>query len=222
MPSHGTLSNVNGFPGWYVQFQIDVLSQLPRPGELSEDVADGWHNNRGAMKKALRDALVPPSEVEPEPKQLPMSITLNTDATPFVPSGLGLQGKGAEHKGMGTVTLEKRADGQLYVNGVKVERYLSPNQKDGNTIKGYDLAKELKDEPTLNACILDALYENQQLIPDGWENGLTYFWATKFRRADGGVFVGCLGRRGGRWCRGCGWLGLDWSDDGPAARLAEN
>jgi len=57
MPKHGTISSE--FPGWYVQFQTDVLLQLPRPGELSERVADRLHNNRGQMKKALRTALCP-------------------------------------------------------------------------------------------------------------------------------------------------------------------
>jgi hypothetical protein len=177
-----------------------------------------------ARRDAVRVALgldLAVSEPEP-PKPPPMSITLDTDVTPFIPSGLSLQGKGAEHRGMGRVTLEKRADGQLYVNGRKVERYLSPNQKDGNTIQGYELAKELKDEPTLNACILDALYENQQLIPDGWENGLTYFWATKFRLADGDVFVEYLYRYDGRWYRHYYWLAYDWYGSKPAARLAQN
>jgi hypothetical protein len=59
MPKHGTIST--DFPGWYVQFQTDVLLQLPRPGELSERAADRLHNNRGLMKKALRTALCPPA-----------------------------------------------------------------------------------------------------------------------------------------------------------------
>jgi hypothetical protein len=58
MPNHGTISNE--FPGWYVQFQADILLQLPRPDEISEDVASGWHSNRGAMKQVLRTALCPP------------------------------------------------------------------------------------------------------------------------------------------------------------------
>jgi hypothetical protein len=57
MPKHGTIST--DFPGWYVQFQTDVLLQLPRPNELSECVADRLHNSRGLMKKALRTALCP-------------------------------------------------------------------------------------------------------------------------------------------------------------------
>jgi hypothetical protein len=91
--SHGTLSNE--FPGWYITFQTDVLSQLPRPGELSEDVADGWHTNRESMKRVLREALLPPdnSAVEPapvsEPAPQPLLIpvgTVNIAATmePFV------------------------------------------------------------------------------------------------------------------------------------------
>jgi hypothetical protein len=224
MPSHGTLSNGNGFPGWYVQFQIDVLSQLPRPGELSEDVADGWHNNRGAMKKALRDALVPPSEVESEPKQLPMSITLNTDATPFVPSNMSLQGEGTEHCGMGVVTLENSEDGQLYANGVKVELYISSNQKGGDdSIRGYELAKELKDEPTLNARILDALYENQWLIPDDWGyDGPVYFWATKFRDKAKRICIGYIFRRAdGTWYRCHDSVGFRFARHASAARLAK-
>jgi hypothetical protein len=57
MPKHGTIST--DFPGWYVQFQTDVLLQLPRPDELSKCVADRLHNNRGLMKKSLRAALCP-------------------------------------------------------------------------------------------------------------------------------------------------------------------
>jgi hypothetical protein len=86
--SHGTLSN--DFPGWYVTFQTDILSQLPRPGELSEDVADGWHANRESMKRALSEALCPPT-VKPEPQPvLPIlkfidTVTLPARTTRFVP-----------------------------------------------------------------------------------------------------------------------------------------
>jgi hypothetical protein len=55
MPKHGTISTE--FPGWYVQFQTDVLLQLPRPDEISEGVAAKLHSNRGLMKRALRKAL---------------------------------------------------------------------------------------------------------------------------------------------------------------------
>jgi hypothetical protein len=62
MSKHGTISS--GFPGWYIQFQTDVLLQLPRPNELSKSVADKLHSDRGLMKKALRAALnLPTSKV---------------------------------------------------------------------------------------------------------------------------------------------------------------
>jgi hypothetical protein len=60
MQDHGTLSTEVEILPWYIQFQTDVLSQLPRPGEISQDIAAGWHDNRGAMKKALYETLLPP------------------------------------------------------------------------------------------------------------------------------------------------------------------
>lgn len=76
MSHHGTLSNE--FPGWYIQFQADVLLQLPRPDALSKDVADGWHNNRGAMKKALRQTLCPPETPTPSAKPCIHMQAVNT------------------------------------------------------------------------------------------------------------------------------------------------
>jgi hypothetical protein len=55
---HGTISTP-AFPGWYVQFQADVLLQLPRPTEITEELASGWHDHREGMKKTLRKAFVP-------------------------------------------------------------------------------------------------------------------------------------------------------------------
>lgn len=58
MPRHGTPSAI---PGWYIKFQTSVLESLPRPGEISEDVATGWNDNRGALAKSFRELLAPPS-----------------------------------------------------------------------------------------------------------------------------------------------------------------
>lgn len=57
MADHGTTSNRD--LGWYIQFQTDVLSQLPRPGQISEEIARGWHKNREALKRALGKTLLP-------------------------------------------------------------------------------------------------------------------------------------------------------------------
>ena len=46
-------------PGWYIEFQANVLGQLPRPGQINKAIAEGWNNNQNAMKKVLADALLP-------------------------------------------------------------------------------------------------------------------------------------------------------------------
>jgi len=45
-------------PGWFVEFQMAVLRNLPR--DIPADVAAGWSNNGAALKSALRLALTPP------------------------------------------------------------------------------------------------------------------------------------------------------------------
>ena len=45
--------------GWYRQLWLDVLSQLPKPEEISQEVAEGWHDNRAALRKGLLELLVP-------------------------------------------------------------------------------------------------------------------------------------------------------------------
>ena len=149
-----------------------------------------------------------------------MSIVIDSDLNPNVPSGLYLTGEGTEHRKMGKITLEKRDDGKLYANGKEVVRYLSPNQQNGKVIQGHKLRKELKDKQVLNACIMDALRANPQLIPDEWKTGYTYFWGTIFRGADGLLCVGDLCWFGDRWFWGCGWLGSGWRSGSPAASLA--
>lgn len=190
--------------------------------------ADGveWE---GAFKKFLRkepcwandDAKsVASAGPKPEPTPLQMSITIDGDLGPKVPSGLYLTGEGTEHRKMGKITLEKREDGKLYANGVEVVRYLSPQQQNGKSIQGHRLHAELKDKQVLNACIMDALLANPQLIPDDWKTGYTYFWGTIFRRADGRLCVRFLYWGGGRWDWGYDWLDGGWHGLSPAASLA--
>jgi len=157
---------------------------------------------------------------QPQSAPLPISIVIDGDLNPNVPSGLYLTGEGTEHRKMGKITLEKRTDGKLYANAVKVVRYLSPNQQKGKSSQGHKLRKELKDKQVLNACIMDALLANPQLIPDEWKTGCTYFWGTTFRRALGSLYVECLYWRDGQWHWGYRWLGSDWDSSRPAAVLA--
>lgn len=216
MPNHGTLSiEDEQAPGWYRQFLADAVLQLPGPSEISQGIALGWHNNRGAMKKAFREALLPPDK-----RVRSVAITVDCDYDPHIPPSFLLTGKGTKHRWMGMITLEKR-DGKLYANGHEVVRYLSPNQQNGKIIQGHKLRKELKDKQALNACILDVLLSHPELIPDEWKTGVTYFWGTIFRMADEGLCVL------GLWWSGCGWtwlhhwLGVGWDASKPAACLAD-
>ena len=188
-----------------------------------------------AFKKFLRKEpcwtngdpkLAAPTELKPESAPLPMSIVIDGNLNPNVPSGLYLDGEGTEHRKMGKVTLEKRDDGKLYANGKEVVLDLSPNQKNGKTIQGHELRKELKNKQVLNACIMDALRANTQLIPESWkqdEQGRTryiYFWGTIFRSANGSLYVEYLCWDGGQWRWGFSWLGSGWDVNNPAASLA--
>lgn len=170
-----------------------------------------WANDNGS-KAAV------PTESGPEPA-LPTFVIVDCDLNPRIPSSLYLTGEGTEHRKMGKMILEKR-DGKLYANGREVVRYLSPNQQNGKTIQGHKLRKELKNKQVLNACILDALLANPQLIPDDWKTGVTYFWGTIFRSADGLLYVKYLVWFGGRWYWLYRWLGRDWDSRDPAASLA--
>ncbi len=180
--------------------------------------ADAWGNE---FKKFLRkEPCWTNGDAKPQTALLPMSIVIDGDLNPKIPSGLYLTGEGTEHRKMGKITLEKRADGKLYANGKEVVRYLSSKQKDGKYIQGHKLHKELKDKQVLNACILDALLANTQLIPDEWRAGYTYFWGTIFCSAGGNLCVGDLCWRGDGWNWYCSWLAHDWNDLDPAASLA--
>lgn len=54
--THGTPSEIDGR---YIQFQTEVLRQLPRPGLLDEQIIDGWLANRSALKSVLHAAILP-------------------------------------------------------------------------------------------------------------------------------------------------------------------
>ena len=153
----------------------------------------------------------------PKPELAPMSIWVDCDLDPRIPSGLYLTGEGTEHHKMGTILLEKRTDGKLYANGREVVRYLSPNQQGSRTMRGHKLRKELKDKQVLNACILDALLMNPQLVPDEWKIGVTHFWGSIFRDASGYLYVRCVSWGGEEWDWYYDHLGCEWDSFDPVA-----
>jgi len=114
---------------------------------------------------------------------LRMSIAIDSDSDPE--HSLHPDWKLEEHRKMGMVKLEKRPDGNLYVNGIEVARGIFAEQKTHDGPAPYIIRGELKDKQVLNARIMDVLYYEQQLIPDAWKIGCTCFWGTIFHDSDG-------------------------------------
>ena len=211
------------------KFSGVVIANLP---EIDSELASDFESNgdavaiilEGAMTRENLDAalIALGKKRKPEPPKS-LKATLNTDAAPNLPAGFNLTAKGTKHRRMGTVEVEKRLDGQLYVNGMKVVRYLSSNQQNGKVIQGHKLRLELEkeNEPScLNATFRDFLLANPEFIPEDWESGYTYFWDTIAARPDGDLYAAYLYRSGQRWNGGWYWLDRGWGALDPAARLA--
>lgn len=151
------------------------------------------------------------------------AIMVNLDA----PVKLPFDGAKIEFQiGSGWVRIERSEDG-LYVDNRKVILYLSERQKNGRTIKGYELREELSGKRILHPSILDALIQNCHLIPKDWKkdkSGNTrfiFFWAVIFRIPSGDVlYVRCLYFNVDQWRSYCRWLGSAWGDLDPAVLCA--
>ena len=141
---------------------------------------------------------------------------VNCDIAPFVPADLSVE---SHPVGIGVVTLEKRADGQLYIDGKKVILYLSKKQINGNVIPGDNLREELSGKKILNANILDYLLAHPELIPEDWKGRIIFFWGTIYRQPHGSLYVRflCLGQT--EWYWGIYWLGIYCDGNHPAAAL---
>ena len=142
---------------------------------------------------------------------------VNCDTAPFVPGNWSVE---THPIGIGFVTLEKRADGQLYIDGKKVILYLSKKQMNGKVIVGNDLREELSGKKILNANILDYLLAHPELIPEEWKVKPIFFWGTIYRLLIGDLSVRYLCWRGAEWGWGNYWLGHGFGAGDPAACLA--
>ncbi|MFA6404756.1 MAG: hypothetical protein WCW03_02040 [Candidatus Paceibacterota bacterium] len=148
----------------------------------------------------------------------PIEHAIDLGADPYLPDGWKVE----EHQSGKVAKLECRGD-DLYLDGKKIEFWLSKLQKKGNAIRGNDLRKELAKQRVLNANVLDYLLKNPHLIPEAWkkdENGNTryiFFWGTIYRGADDDLYVRCLRWGGGRWGWNCRWLDNDFRGLDPAA-----
>jgi len=131
---------------------------------------------------------------------------IDCDVNPFVPDGWKVE--------------QHRKAGQLEWNPERISLYLSKRQKNGGDIGGHDLRKELESQPVLNACVLDYLLANPELIPESWRGKAVFFWGTIYRDAVDRLYVRHLYWYGGGWGWYYYWLGGVWRDCCTAALLA--
>ena len=128
---------------------------------------------------------------------------IDCDAQPFVLDGWRTE---AHQKG-----------GQFEWGFAKVSLYLDDGQLNGKHIEGSKLRKKLKDQPVLNANVLDYLLVHSHLIPEEWKDQYVFFWGTIYHTADDHLAVRCLFWDNGRW----GWFGRSfdggWYDRSSAA-----
>ncbi|MDQ3014933.1 MAG: hypothetical protein M3Q73_03650 [bacterium] len=178
-------------------------------GELVKLLCEG--NNLGKV----RDILLGRAQVSV------VDHIVNGDADPFLPDGWNVE----EHKKQGDMKITRDGD-NLFVNGKKIEFFLSDKQQGNKVIEGNKLRKELADKPILNANVLDYLYEHLELIPESWKKdagGNTryiFFWGTVYRHSDGDLCVRCLCWCGGAWRWSDYWLDDSWFGYYPSAVLA--
>lgn len=130
---------------------------------------------------------------------------IDTDAQPFVPSGMKL----VSHVGYG---LWKWAPEliQLFLSKEQERNY-----QEGNKLR--KVIEALKGKIILNANVLDYLLAHPELIPESWKGKLVFFWGTIFRDANGELCVRCLRWSGSGWYWFCCWLGSNFYSGDPAA-----
>lgn len=119
-------------------------------------------------------------------------------------------------------------NGKLELDSSKLRLHFSENQTDGKVIRGHKLRDELEADkvPVLNACVLEYLLANPELIPEKWKTGekgslrCTYFWGTIYRAPCGAMCVRCLFWDGGAWNWDYDPLDKDGNSQCPAAYLS--
>lgn len=126
----------------------------------------------------------------------------------------------------GIVKLERRGD-DLYIDGKKIELFLSAGQKGDSYIVGHDLRKELEARGgNLSGSVLDHLEAHPELWPESWKKDsqgntiYVFFWDDIFRYSDGYLYVRYGYWRGGRVVSNYNWLDNNWNGNNPAASVA--
>jgi hypothetical protein len=131
---------------------------------------------------------------------------IDCDADPVTPDGWTVE--------------EHRRGGMFAFGPAKVALHLSDRQKNGGTVRGNALRKELASRPVLNANVLDWLLAHPERIPEEWKGKAVFFWGTVYRARHGNLYVRFLFWYGVRWLWDSRWLFNDWNDNNPAATPA--
>ncbi len=128
---------------------------------------------------------------------------------------------------VGVVKLERRGD-DLYLDGAKLERFLSDGQKLGRVINGPALRYELEAKGgQVSAKVLDTLVDHPELWPESWKEDAegntiyVFFWDDIFRHPPFGILYVPFGF----WFEGkvvshCRSLSYGWLGESPSATRA--
>jgi hypothetical protein len=196
----------------------NLMLDVDQAGELKAAFRRCGYNNAEIKKLSTGDFLAEVRNVLRGLAEIkPIEHAVDFGADPFLPAGCKVE----EHQKGKVAKLERKGD-DVYLDGKKIEFWLSSEQKRG-VITGNTLRAKLAGKPVLNANMLDYLLKNPHLIPEVWkkdENGNTryvFFWGTVYRSTAGNLYVRCLYWFGGRWDWYYYWLDFDFVDDSPAA-----
>jgi hypothetical protein len=189
-----------------------VIENLPT--DLSADVAQGWIGNKKALKKGLRELLMPPaSPVAPTIIQIDRSKPF--DPVSFIGAGWKIDEEDDKALTITEVDLMK----------VHFETTLKPHEE---WVKGEEKLKRLKELPDvrLDARVFQTLWDNQHLIPELWKKDVSgniryiYFDGTILRGPGGFRGVLYLGFSDGQWYWRFRWLDSGFNSQYPSAVLA--
>ena len=124
------------------------------------------------------------------------NIDINCDKDPDV-SGLGL-------------TIDNHQPGGVYQLNPSDVKTFSFESRSVST-KGEDMLKKLN-KTGLNACVLDYLMSNNELIPEAWKSKQVFFPGTTFKDSGGNLCVRFIYWWDNRWIAGLLYLSESYDD----------
>jgi len=176
-----------------VKQERELLVQIIRSlPSLDVDVKQGWIENPSSLGRQLDNLKSP--------------LIIDTDADPFCPDDWKVE--------------EHQKAGKLEWNPAMVRLHLDPGQQNGKCVNGNELRKKLKNQPVLNAIVLDWLLAHPEFIPEEWKGKYVFFWGTTYRDSGGDLYVRYLYWSDGVWRWNCFWLGSNWRGNDPAVVAA--